>query len=121
MIKPFSPDEAFNAKERVIPSFVILAVNTLLSERFDGKSCTIKQNEVIELAEQLGVEHDLMPDWASRDTFFKKHWLDFEPLYRSQGWKVRYDKPAYNETYEAFWEFARDGEREMEARGLRRM
>lgn len=30
-------------------------------------------------------------------------WVDFEDLYRKQGWKVVYDKPAYCETYKAYF------------------
>ena len=28
--------------------------------------------------------------------------MDFEDLYRKSGWSVSYDKPAYNENYDAF-------------------
>lgn len=33
------------------------------------------------------------------------HWLDFEPIFRRAGWDVVYDRPAYNEMYNAFYTF----------------
>ena len=40
---------------------------------------------------------------------FRSKWLDVEPLYRSNGWTVIYDKPAYNEDYEPTFEFKAKG------------
>lgn len=37
--------------------------------------------------------------------FFDQGWMDFEPIYEAQGWKVQYDKPGWDETYDAFFEF----------------
>ena len=42
---------------------------------------------------------------VTRSMIFEKHWLDFEDIYRKAGWFVNFDKPAYNETYDAFFEF----------------
>lgn len=42
---------------------------------------------------------------VERHQVFEKHWLDIETAYRQAGWEVEYDKPAYNETYGASWEF----------------
>ena len=36
---------------------------------------------------------------------FTNNWLDIEPLYEDIGWKVTYDKPGFNETYEATFTF----------------
>ena len=41
-----------------------------------------------------------------RADVFSKHLLDFEPVFRTKGWKVVYDKPSYCEHYEAFWTFS---------------
>lgn len=107
MIRPFSPDQALANKKEAIPPFVIEAVNTLLTKKFNGVSCSITQKEVIELAEQIALTNKTMPDWASPQSFFDEHWLDFEPIFREVGWKVEYDKPGWDETYEPFWKFER--------------
>jgi hypothetical protein len=47
-------------------------------------------------------EHDKT---VSRNDFFDKHWLDFESIFRKAGWKVKYTKPGYNESFPAYWTF----------------
>jgi hypothetical protein len=85
------------AKAARIPDGVIEAVNELLSKEFDGKRALLKQNKVlVAISEKMNVP---------RDTVFANKWLDFEDVYRQAGWLVTYDKPAYNETYEATFEF----------------
>lgn len=93
-IKPISPKEAKSGAN--IPNFVVKAINQFLQE---GKR-RITQNEIIAAAMLLG------PAELTRDDFFSKGWLNFETLYRSEGWKVIYDKPAHFETYEAFFVFS---------------
>lgn len=41
----------------------------------------------------------------SSDELYKKHQLDIEEVYRKAGWVVSYDKPAYNENYDAIFTF----------------
>ena len=102
------PDEALAHKDNLIPSFVIEAVNTLLAQRFNGSNyCTIKQDEVIDLAMKIGSDAGTMPPGSGRFSFFDNRWLDFEPLYEKSGWKIEYDKPGFNESYSAFWRFWR--------------
>jgi len=43
----------------------------------------------------------------TRDEVFDKGWLNIEPMYRAAGWKVVYDKPAYNESYEPTFTFTK--------------
>jgi hypothetical protein len=42
--------------------------------------------------------------WPSH-LIFEKGLLDVETVYERAGWKVTYDKPAYNETYPATFRF----------------
>jgi hypothetical protein len=44
---------------------------------------------------------------VERAVVFDKGWLDVESIFRAEGWKVKYDKPAYCETYKAFFVFSR--------------
>lgn len=41
----------------------------------------------------------------SRQEIFDNRLLDVEDVFRSQGWKVEYDKPGYNESYPATFTF----------------
>lgn len=96
-VKPITPKEAAIKSETRIPDYVILAVNKLIEEKFDGVSAIITQEEV------LG---RIVNDDISRSFIFDKKYLDFEEIYRKEGWKVVYDKPGYNESYTPYWKFS---------------
>jgi hypothetical protein len=98
-VKPFTPAEAQAAVADVIPGFVVKAVNTLLAQKVGiglYPAVRFTRSEVEAAIRMAG-----RIDGGSIDP----NWLNFESMYREQGWKVEYDKPGYNETYEAFWVF----------------
>lgn len=103
-IKPYSPEDIERlADVSSFPVEVIQVVNGFLKER--GRSSlyiTIRQDEVLERLEALFHQNGMRFD---RSEAFDRHWLDFETAYRSQGWLVEYDKPGYNESYDAHWIF----------------
>ena len=103
--KPLSPKEAEENHLRNIPDFVIAAVNRLLSNQANHKKIRIGQDEVIRHATSIAEANG---KYVTRDEFFNNHWLDFEALYRQEGWGVYYDKPGYSEDYNAFWVFTKD-------------
>lgn len=45
------------------------------------------------------------PALVNRGDVFAQHWLDIEDVYRAEGWIVDYDKPAYNQSYRAYFVF----------------
>lgn len=47
-----------------------------------------------------------MPN-ISRGVIFKNNWLNIEELYSNEGWLVKYDSPAYCESYEPYFKFTR--------------
>lgn len=97
-VKPISPDEITSKKLATIPPEVIEIVNNIIATKWTGSSARFKQEELVDMiVEKLNV---------SKDVIFDKHWLDFEDIYREKGWRVFYDKPAYNESYPATFEFS---------------
>jgi hypothetical protein len=97
VVKPFTPNEALNSHSHQIPDAVIEVVNGLLSQRVgSGRHIYIHQKEVIDALLMRGFV---------REEIFAKNMLDFEGVFRASGWVVTYDKPAYNESYDAFWIF----------------
>jgi hypothetical protein len=106
MSKPIRPEEVVGEKRKSIPPIVIDVFNDYIAERWSGFSSSFKQKEV--LAEVLkrmnAVRHDVQ---FTDDEVFKKHWLDVEDIYREAGWDVKYDKPGYNEDYDASFEFCK--------------
>lgn len=100
-VEPIHPDEVGAYKAKIFPAFVIEAFNTLIATKYIDGRAKVYQNEVIDkMIEMCNMQID-------RDMIFKNGWLNIEEMYRSAGWKVRYDKPAYNESYEAYFEFRR--------------
>ena len=89
---PISPKQAQSGA--AIPEVVFDVLNALLSKG----ATVITQKEVVRLLVAKGV---------SRHKIFEEHYLDFEGAYRKKGWEVYYDKPGYNETYDAYWRFSR--------------
>jgi hypothetical protein len=102
MAGPIKPDEVGKQKTARIPEEVFEAFNELIAQHWNGSSATIIQSEVANIAvEKLKVR---MPE-ITRQTLFDENWMDVEESYRMAGWTVEYDKPGYNETYEANFTF----------------
>jgi len=101
--RPIRPDEVVHLKEASIPPEVFDAFNELIALKFDGKSAYISQKAVI--AKILSKFEGNVT--VSRTTIFDKHWLDVEDVYCKAGWTVKYDKPGWNETYEANFTFTK--------------
>ena len=98
MIKPIKPEEVVG----VIPDEVIMAFNKLIANHWNGKEATILQKDAVK--ETLN-NFKNSGKKMTEDKLFEMNYLDVEGLYQNQGWKVDFDKPAYNETYEAYFVF----------------
>ena len=95
--QPLSPEDIDTNMENIIPEYVIAVVNKLIKREYRGNPFTIKQDEIVEEIENTyGVD---------RHTLYDNNYLDFESIYRKRGWIVEYDKPGYNESYAARFEF----------------
>jgi len=95
--EPISPCDVPSAKRFLIPDSIIECFNELIVKNFDGNSSVIYQNQL--------VDYILKSTNIKREDLFVKNYLDVERLYSDKGWDVYYDKPAYNETYEAHFVF----------------
>ena len=93
--RPFSPSEVEQKWTSRIPGEIFEAINSLLVERWHGNNgkITIRQKEIVARVN--------IPE----EEIYKNHWLDVEPFYKEMGWIVKYDKPAYCESYEAYFTF----------------
>jgi hypothetical protein len=87
-------------KRESIPDEMIGAFNTMIATNWNGRRSAFKQDDVVQLIVERCV--GLI---TSDDEIFDRHWLDVEDIYRQAGWTVKYDQPAYCETYPATFEF----------------
>jgi len=99
-IKPISPNEIMDNLSDIIPSVVIEAINNLLKSKYRGDDVSIKQNEIMD--EILRLDESM-----TSDVLIKNKYLDFESIYRKNGWNVVYDKPSYGEQYAAYFKFSK--------------
>lgn len=99
-VEPISPQKVTKLKEKTIPPPVIEAFNDMIVQRFDGRKSSFLQKEVVSLImKKMGIPK------TAEGMVYQKHWLDVEDVFKQKGWHVEYDKPAYNETYEASFTF----------------
>lgn len=108
MSKPIKPSEVAALKQMLYPDYVLDTFNELIAINFNGKKATIGQNKVIDLMLKKannGLSEEHINYLTRADIFYRKY-LDVETIYRSEGWSVCYDAPAYNESYEAIYTFS---------------
>ena len=97
-VKPISPSEIIDNLDKIIPPVVIQAVNNLLMKEYRGSQVTILQDDIVN-------EIILLDSAYTKDEIYGNKMLDFEEIYRKNGWSVEYDKPGYNESYSASFKF----------------
>ena len=98
MSKAIGPKDLAAFKAATIPDFVFDVVNELLAEKWNGSTAIIKQKDIV-----------FRICWGTGEvpsSVLDRGWLNFEDIYREKGWRVEYDKPGYNESYDAFFEFS---------------
>lgn len=99
MSEPISPDQIGEAQFAVHPPEVFDAFNALIARNWDGLAAKVYQEDAAaEIEKRLGV---------ARTVVFEQGYLNIEAAYRSKGWKVFYDRPAYNESYRASFTFTK--------------
>lgn len=121
-VEPITPEQAELKLE--LPPAVIRAFNRLISERYSVGGARILQSEavaaVLDELKKDGVTKPNLKPLSSDDTLqvpltpqdvYNRGWLDVESVYRNAGWTVNYDKPGYNESYEAFFVFKKRSSR----------
>lgn len=92
----YSPKDALVRHGETIPEELLAVVNKFLAERIHKGQITITRKELADALQFTQI---------NESEALERGWLDFEELYRAQGWKVTYDKPGFNETYVGFWLF----------------
>jgi hypothetical protein len=111
MTKPISPSEIGAYKAKSFPAYVFEAFNELIASNFSSGSATVYQKDAIQRilakanADDIDDDSDIMPATLSRSEVFSRGYLNVEEAYRELGWKVEYDKPGYNESYDAHFIF----------------
>lgn len=99
-VLPIKPKDVQRLKksQTEIPNDIIQCFNEMIVAKWDGHKSHIKQNDMIEYI----LDHTTN---YTRRGLFDNHYLDVEEFFSDNGWDVVYDKPGFNELYDAFWVF----------------
>ena len=105
MTKALSPTEVEIQSKQFrrdrIPPEVVQVVNDMLIEEYGtGGVVTLLQKDIIARVREV--------TGLTNDTIYARKFMDFEDVFRAAGWKVVYDKPSYNEDYEANFKFSKN-------------
>lgn len=93
MVKVLNSRELRSIDLKSIPDAVILAFNTLIVKNWNGKASEFKQSDVIAYVASEGL---------TEEEVIKNHWLDVEPLYRENGFDVKYVRCSEGNKF-VFW------------------
>lgn len=98
MTKPIRPDQVGSLSAEQIPGAVFEAFNIEIAAAFDNGSAIVNQERVVDR---------LLAGGMQRKEIFSNCWLNVEEAYRDAGWKVRYEKPGFNESGPALFHFSK--------------
>lgn len=104
MAGPIKPKEVQEKKNASIPEEVYEAFNEMITQEWDGHSANFTLQTVANLAIKKLKSTGSFKQ-MTRQEMYDRGWMDVEGAYRKAGWKVDFDKPGYNETYEANFTF----------------
>jgi hypothetical protein len=98
-ITPIRPEEVDAVKARSLPQEVLAIVNNLILANWNGSRAVVTRSDLIDrIITALRI---------SRQDIFDRGYLDIEGAYRLAGWDVEYDKPGFNESYNATFIFSK--------------
>jgi hypothetical protein len=105
-VRPIKASEILKKKAETIPAAMVQAVNELIAKKWNGSQAVIRKDELLERYFEITGESN---DRANRDKVYDKRYMDFESMYRQEGWVVKYSSPSYgDEDYEPYFTFTID-------------
>ena len=106
MTKPISPIDASQLRNVAIPDEVIQAINSLIVKNLRGRGMRISSKfKAVDLIDLTLANFKAAGKYVTSQELYDNGWMGFEDLYQTQGWKITYDRPGYNENYDSTYEF----------------
>jgi hypothetical protein len=87
-----TPQEIESTK--VIPQYVLDAVNNHLKENYHGGTLIVKVDDISNRLSE-----------KQKDEAFDKHYFDFGDVYNANGWNCEFVKTPYYASYD-YWSFS---------------
>lgn len=92
-MQPITPEQALAEAGKDFPPKVIDQWNKAITRNMVGNTSIVMQKEIAQ-----SIANELR---CTVNCVYSARWLDVEQMYRNAGWKVEYDRPGWNENYEA--------------------
>lgn len=99
MATPLTPAEAKKNKNTTLHPSMVEAVNYFLLNYDGHQKLIINQQKLVEKFLELEPSY-------TQQRVYEENLLDIESTFRKHGWKIKYDKPAYDESYVPFFIFS---------------
>lgn len=96
-VTPLSPKDLKESVDKAIPSFVIRAVNKLLKKDFRGGEVIIRKKDLLSEIKKIKEISDA--------ELYDNKWLDFEPIFRKNGWNVAFESPDRDQSFDDYFKF----------------
>lgn len=100
-VEPITPREVADLKLSTLPEKVVDCWNKMIAEKYSSGSAIVRQDDIV-----LALCRVMR---CKRERVFKSGWLDIEAMYRSRGWRVRYDKPRLQRVRRGLLRVPREG------------
>jgi hypothetical protein len=99
-VKPITPEQARGRKDNIIPDIVIESFNKLIVDNLTitGKA-SFKKDAVLE---------EIISRGMSKKVVYDNNYLDIELLYKKFGWKVQFNSPSWDESYDDYFVFVKN-------------
>lgn len=92
------PEEMITRWQQALPDAVIEAFNEELTKRFDGKSASIREKNLVDAIAAKGIESKVMTE---------QRWLkQTVELYKERGWKVAERDCGDDYSYDIYYNFS---------------
>jgi hypothetical protein len=99
MTKPITPKDVESIKAARMRPEMIEAANELIAEKWNGYNANFTVAELCARA-RLKLKMEAKESFQDGE-------LDIEVVFRKHGWRVEFDRPGYNEMYDAHWIFTK--------------
>ena len=105
-VKPITPEGAGIKKIETLPDFVIQAFNDTIVKNLANNYSSFKVMEVSDHMRDLATSSGMNAiEFDKRAE--KEHWYDVEPFYQAAGWKVKYDSPDRDSSFDPYFIFSK--------------
>jgi hypothetical protein len=107
-VKPITPAQVIGKRKNTIPDEVFEAFNEMIAENFRLSESSFKLKDVVsKIVSKVNHNRSLLGTrQVTREEVYDNGWADVEPIYRKEGWKVKFDSASRGDDYDDYFVFS---------------